>query len=172
MSCEPAQITIRPALESDVPCLLVLMRKLATFERYLPQFAVTERDLRERGFPSKGSAEFYAVIAETAAKTTVGYAVFYLVPFTFDLRPTLLLKELFVCDEHRNLGTATLLLSEVARQARLRRCGLIRWTLLPDNDRAKAMYRKWGGKPDLEWEHWWKEAEPRGACARCGSRAF
>lgn len=32
--------------------------------------------------------------------------------------------------------------------------GRIRWQVLPDNEAAKQLYRRWGGQPDPVWESW------------------
>ena len=51
--------------------------------------------LFERGFSSHRPPEFFAWVAELDG-ALVGYAVIYVIPFTFDLRPTVVLKELFI----------------------------------------------------------------------------
>lgn len=145
---------IRAATPTDVPALLGLMRELAAFERYLEHFAVTEAELQRRGFPATGDPEFGAFVAESPTGGLGGYAVYYLIPFTYDLRPTLVLKELFVRAADRSAGMGMALLEQVNKEARRRGCGQIRWSVLPENDRAKVFYRRWGGGPDAQWEYW------------------
>jgi ribosomal protein S18 acetylase RimI-like enzyme len=156
---------VRAARPADVPALLGLMRELAGFERYLDSFAVTEAELRRRGFPAAGEPEFNAFVAESGDGAVAGYAVSYLIPFTHDLKPTLVLKELFVRPADRSAGLGAALLQQVSAEARRRGCGRIRWAVLPDNDRAKAFYRRWGGTPDAQWEYWQRglPATPAGA---------
>lgn len=149
-----AEVSVRAATPTDVPRLLELMRELAAFERYLPEFAVTPADLLERGFPPNGNPQFSALLVGPNGGVAVGYAAYYLVPFTFDLRPTLVLKELFVAAPHRRTGAGTLLFDAVARDARSRGCGKVQWAVLPDNERAKAFYCKAGGEPESNWELW------------------
>ena len=149
---------VRPASRADVPALLGLMRELAAFERYLDRFAVTESELRRRGFPAGGAAEFHAFVHEDVSGRLNGYAVCYLVPFTYDLRPTLVLKELYVRASRRSAGLGAALLDRVLAEARRLRCGLIRWALLPDNRRAQGFYRRWEGRQDKQWEHWVRKA--------------
>lgn len=148
---------IRAATAADVPELLSLMRELAAFERYLDRFAVTEPELLRRGFPTAGEPEFRALVAEGPAGPLAGYAIYYLIPFTYDLKPTLVLKELFVCASRRSAGLGAALLDRVQVEARRRGCGLIRWAVLPDNDRAKEFYRRWGATLDRQWEYWQRE---------------
>ena len=78
---------VRAATSGDVPALLGLMRELAVFERYLDRFAVTEAELLRRGFPAAGEPEYFAFVAESPTGLA-GYAVYYLIPFTYDLKPS------------------------------------------------------------------------------------
>jgi len=149
--------SVRPACPADVPELLQMMRKLAAFEGYLGDFAVTEADLLQRGFPETGSPEFFAFVATDATGSLSGYAVCYTIPFTYDLRPTLVVKELFVREAYRGKGVGRRLLAEVERAARERGCGLIKWAVLPGNERAERVYRAWGGEPDMQWRYWRRE---------------
>jgi len=160
---------IRKAIASDVPQLLVLMRKLAAFEGYLDRFAVTESDLLERGFndenrPAMSSrhgrhfqhpcrSQFVAWVA-AGSNELQAYALVYSIPFTFDLRPTVVLKELFVDESARGRELGSELFQAVIRYARSIDARLIRWQVLPENDAAKRFYRKLGGEPDLSWENW------------------
>lgn len=141
------------------------MRELAAFERYLESFAVTETELHRRGFPAAGAPEFFALVAEDSAGGLSGYAVYYLIPFTYDLKPTLVLKELFVRTSARAAGVGAALLERLLADALRLRCGRINWAVLPDNDRAKTFYRRWGGQPDHQWEYW-----RRNLTASAGSR--
>lgn len=131
-----------------------MMRELAAFEGYLADFAVTEADLLQRGFPETGSPQFLAFVASDAIGPLVGYAVCYTIPFTYDLKPTLVVKELFVREACRREGIGRGLLREIECAARERGCGLIRWAVLPGNERAERLYRAWGGEPDMQWCYW------------------
>ncbi|MBC7974380.1 MAG: GNAT family N-acetyltransferase, partial [Myxococcales bacterium] len=81
-------------------------------------------------------------------------AVVYAIPFTYDLRPTLVLKELFVAEPTRATGIGRALMTAVLAHARTTGCGRLQWDVLPDNHRAKAFYRRFGGQPDAAWERW------------------
>ncbi len=144
---------IRRAAASDAPRLLSLMRELARFEGYDDRFAVTVEALLERGFSADRPPEFTAWVAELGGELA-GYAVIYVAPFTFDLRPTVVLKELFIKREARarNLGGG--LMTAVIEHARSLNARLIRWQVLPDNVSAKMFYRRYGGAVDAEWESW------------------
>jgi ribosomal protein S18 acetylase RimI-like enzyme len=142
---------IRRAVAADVPQLLVLMRKLAAFEGYLDRFAVTESDLLERGFLSH-KPEFISWVAEQDVPQA--YALAYSIPFTFDLRPTVVLKELFVDEAARGREFGSALFQAVISYARVINARLIRWQVLPSNEAAKRFYRRMGSESDANWESW------------------
>jgi len=144
---------IRLATAADAPRLFDLMRKLAAFEGYAERFAVTVKELHERGFATEQPKEFVAWIAERDGEPS-GYAVAYVVPFTFDLRPTVVVKELFVEACARGDGCGSRLFAAIARFARSIDARLLRWQVLPDNVAAKRFYARVGGRADAAWESW------------------
>jgi len=149
----PGTLVIRTAVAADAGALLPLMKRLAVFEGYAAQFAVTEHDLIERGLGAP-SAQFTAIVAEHAPGRLRGYAVVCVLPFTYDLRPTLILKELFVDDSGRSRGAGAAIMAAVVAHARGLGCGRLKWDVLPGNARAKSFYRRLGGQPDMAWEGW------------------
>jgi len=144
---------IRLATAADADGLLVLMCKLAKFEGYADRFAVTASDLIERGLDEKGANQFTAWIADEGG-VFAGYAVVYTIPFTYDLRPTAVLKELFVDERARNAGLGTQLFAAVSDYARRQNARLLRWQVLPANEAAKGFYRREGCELETEWESW------------------
>jgi ribosomal protein S18 acetylase RimI-like enzyme len=146
--------SVRYANENDAVALLDLMKQLALFEGYAQQFRVTESELLTRSLASENSDQFKAIVAQTQAGELCGYAVVYTVAFTIDLAPTLVLKELFVNQSARGSGVGKGLMRAVIDHARLNHCRLLKWSVLPSNDSAKAFYRLLGGAPDVSWESW------------------
>ncbi|PRC93228.1 GNAT family N-acetyltransferase [Solimicrobium silvestre] len=146
--------SVRLALASDAANLLTLMRELAVFEKYIAQFCVTEADLLERGLRADSARQFTAFLAEASNGQLLGYAVVYPVPFTFDLRPNLVLKELFVRETARGLGVGQALMTTVVAHAKQQGCARLKWDVMPTNTRAKTFYRRIGGVPDSAWENW------------------
>ncbi|HEY1150315.1 MAG TPA: N-acetyltransferase [Pseudoduganella sp.] len=144
-------ITIRPARPQDTPELLAMMRELARFEGYLADFRVTESDLAERAFGAQ--PQCHILVAQTN-EGIGGYAVWLLTPFTYDLRPTVTLKELYVAPKCRGQGAAGALLTKLREEASQHNAGRIQWLVLPDNEAAKRLYRTFGGEEDHYWEHW------------------
>ncbi len=152
---------VRRAQPKDATALLALMRDLAQFEGYISQFCVTENDLLARGLAegsSREPAQFTAFVAETTNKTMAqqlqAYAVVYVIPFTFDLRPTLVLKELFIRKEARGAGLGDALMKLVICYAKSQHCGRIKWEVLANNTRAKRFYASQGGMQNRLWENW------------------
>ena len=145
---------VRLAVAADAEPLLALMRELARFEGYDEFFTVTAADLLARGLAPGAVPQFVAFVAEQADTGLVGYAIVVEQAFTFDLRPTLVLKELYVDAGRRARGIGAALLARVLAHARARGGGRLEWRVLPGNEAAMAFYRRAGGAPDRAWEHW------------------
>jgi GNAT superfamily N-acetyltransferase len=94
------------------------------------------------------------LVAQGDGSGLAGYAVWLVQPFTYDLRPTLILKELFVDTAYRRDGIASRLLARLRCEAERVGAGQVTWLVLPSNDAAKRLYRRFGGAPDPDWEHW------------------
>ena len=142
-------LKIRKAVESDIPGLLPLMRELAEFEKYSNDFAVTEEVLREQGF-RRSPPDFHCLIAEEGS-SLVGLLVYYFVPFTYRVRPNLIIKELYIADRHRSRGIGRQLMKAVAREAQQADCGVIKWWVARWNKRGMEFYKRLGATIDSEW---------------------
>ncbi|MEM7164698.1 MAG: GNAT family N-acetyltransferase [Planctomycetota bacterium] len=146
-------VQVRSFQREDVPQLLELMRGLATFEGYLDKFAVSEQDLVDHGLGA--SPRFTALVAELDGYDGLaGMAVMYEIPWTYDLRPTVVMKELFVREDARDCRVGAALLREVAAHAAHRHSPRVIWTVLQDNDSAQRFYARHGGRADAEWQSW------------------
>ncbi len=147
---------VRAFGEADVPQLLQLMRALAAFEGYLDDFTVSEADLIDFGLSA--APRFEALVAANdgtdAAPRLLGMCVLYQTPWTYDMKPKLVMKELFVDEAARGRGVGQALLS--AAQARAQELGAsaLIWTVLKGNAAAEAFYAGNGGKPDPLWNNW------------------
>ena len=142
-------LEIRKAVESDIPTLLPLMRELAEFEKYSNDFAITEEVLREQGF-RRSPPDFHCLIAEEGA-TLVGFLVYYLVPFTYRAKPNLIVKELYIADQHRSKGIGKQLMKAVAREAERAGCGVIKWWVARWNERGMEFYKRLGATTNNDW---------------------
>lgn len=144
-------LSVRPFDHRDVPKVLELMRGLAVFEGYIDRFAVTEQDLIDHGLCD--TPRFGVLVAELDGRV-IGIAVHYAIPWTYDLKPTVVLKELFVEDGARSSGAGAALIAALKRHAAAIGAPRINWTVLAANEPAKRFYRRQGGSPDEVWEPW------------------
>jgi GNAT superfamily N-acetyltransferase len=141
---------IRPAYRKDSSQLLQLMRGLAKFEGYIDKFLVNEEELLERGFSDDCPPEFQAIVADTDGQL-IGMLVYYFIPFTFDLRPTLFIKEFFVVRSARGEGIGDALFTATRNVAVEHGCGRIKWDVLSDNAGAQRFYSRQGARHDAKW---------------------
>lgn len=145
-------VTVRDFQAADIPALLSLMRALALFEGYDQHFAVTADDLFTHGLGP--DPLFGAKVAVSAAGDLVGMAVHHTIRWTYDRRPTLVLKELYVSEDWRGLGVGQALMQAVASYACTIGAPRLHWLVLPDNQAAMRFYRSLGGQPEAGWQSW------------------
>lgn len=143
---------IREARIQDVPVLLSLMTELAQFEGYAEDFAVTESWLTQK--IKQGNSDNFGVFLLESDQSVCGYASLYQIDFTYTLKPTLVLKELYLQPEARHSGGGKLLFDRLVQYGSEIGARKLTWQVLPDNDRAKSFYRKNKGQPDTNWEIW------------------
>lgn len=139
---------VRPARPEDVSSLIQHMRALAEFEEYLDEFQVDEKALLARAFGDRPECHIFVVEGRAGI---AGYAVGLTIPFTYDLRPTVVLKELFVAAEYRGNGFGAALLRRVAAWTLSIGGARLKWDVMVGNRRAEAFYRGFGGGPDPKW---------------------
>jgi GNAT superfamily N-acetyltransferase len=135
-----------------VPALLELMRRLAEFEHYDADFAVTAETLLVQGF-ERQPPDFVALVAEdtNAPGALLGMLVYYIIPFTFRARPTLFIKELYVAESGRGQGIGEALMRAAAGEALALGCATIKWQVAEWNTRGRAFYERLGATADDTW---------------------
>lgn len=133
------------------------MRGLAVFEGYDEEFRVTVDDLILHGLGP--SPRFGAFVADDGRGLLLGVAVHYVIPWTYDLRPTLVLKELFVEADGRRQGVGKALMEAVFSEAERIGAPRVQWQVLADNESAKAFYRGLGAAMDAKWHPWGIQVE-------------
>lgn len=144
-------LEIRPFERRDVADVLALMRGLAGFEGYIDDFRVTEADLVEHGF---GSSPRFGVFVAVLAGKVAGIAVHYQIPWTYDLKPIVVLKELFVAEEARGSGMGEALFQRLVAHAKDIGASKLGWTVLDGNEGAIRFYERQGGTADMVWRPW------------------
>ena len=143
---------VRIMTPSDIPQFRRMMATHSAFEG-MPDMALTEADLHARAFGQ--NPEYGCFVGDVGgARGLAGFASHYDIPFKNDRRPTLVLKNLWIDPDYRGSGLARRLMIAVAKRAIAGGYGRIRWSVLPENDRAIAFYRGLGAKPDAKWVPW------------------
>ena len=148
----PSPIRIRPAVRTDVPLILSLIRELAEYERdpgaVVATEALLERHLFGEGLGRGPVAE--CVIGEVDGEPQ-GFALFFHNFSTWLGRPGLYLEDLFVRPAARGRGLGKALLSHLAALAVERGCGRFEWWVLDWNEPAIGFYKSMGAVPMSEW---------------------
>jgi GNAT superfamily N-acetyltransferase len=141
-------MTIRPAVEADVPLIVRLIKGLAEYEKLQDQAVATEDAIRDSLFGARRFAE--VVIAEDES-ASVGFALFFHNYSTFLGKPGLYLEDLFVVPEARGKGVGKALLLHLKELAIARGCGRMEWSVLDWNAPAIGFYKKLGALVLDDW---------------------
>ena len=138
---------IREAQITDCERVLELMQELAVFEGYIRKFRVDLSDLRQHLFEQHS----IGVLVATVDKRIEGILVYFFQPFTYDLCPWLVIKELYVSSPHRSLGLGNRLLNHVKEVGVENKCTKIKWEVLTENLEAQRFYYRNGAKLESDW---------------------
>ena len=141
-------ITIRPAVEADVPVILQFIRDLAKYEHLEHEVVANEGLLREGLFGSRPYAE---VVLASLNGEPVGFALFFHNFSTFLGRPGIYLEDLYVRPEARGHGVGRQVLTWLAATAVSRGCGRLEWAVLDWNEPSIRFYRNLGAVPLDDW---------------------
>ncbi len=141
-------ITIRTAVEDDLPLILELIQGLAEYERLRDQCVATEEKLRATLFGERPAAE---VLIASLDDVPSGFALFFHSYSTFLAQRGIFLEDLFVRPEIRGMGVGRSLLAALARLAIERDCGRLEWNVLDWNESAISFYTSLGAVPMEEW---------------------
>ena len=139
---------IRPAVSTDLPAIIRLIRALADYEKLAHEVVLDEKVLGEHLF---GPRPFAEVLLAEEEGAVVGFALFFHNFSTFLGKPGIYLEDLFVAPERRGQGIGKALLAELARMAVERGCGRLEWAVLNWNEPSIRFYRALGAKPMDEW---------------------
>lgn len=145
------KVIIREMKEQDIPELLRLMEAIVLFEGDT-DFSLSESDLLSRGFGA--NPQFGAIVADAGNGKLVGIAVHYTVPFMHNLKPSLMLKWLYVDINQRGKNIGKRLLKGLAQYALNNGYKKFNWLVLANNINAQKFYQSLGAKPDDKWIRW------------------
>ncbi len=143
-----AQISIRPAVQEDVPTILQFIRELGEYEKLAHEVVATEADLRRTLFEEPRCAEVLIGEVDGVAQ---GLALFFHNYSTFLGKPGIYLEDLYVCQQARGVGLGLALLAELAGLAERRGCARLEWSVLDWNEPAIEFYRARGAASMDGW---------------------
>jgi GNAT superfamily N-acetyltransferase len=141
-------LRLRPAVASDVPLLLRLIRELAAYEREPEAVVATEESLLRDGFGPEPL--FRATLADWNG-APAGFALWFFNYSTWLGKPGLYLEDLFVRPELRGKGIGKALLCELAAVALREGCGRFQWQVLDWNEPSIRFYEGLGAKRMQQW---------------------
>ena len=145
---ESGKLTIRSAVESDIPLILLFINELAEYEKLLHQVKVTEELLRESLF---GAKRFVEVLIAEYNGEPAGQALFFHNFSTFIGRTGIYLEDLYVRPHLRGNGIGKALLQSLINIAKERNCGRVEWAVLDWNKPSINFYKSIGANPMNEW---------------------
>jgi GNAT superfamily N-acetyltransferase len=143
-------VTIRAAVEADVPQILAFIRALAAYEREPDAVIATEAGLLRDGF---GPNPYYSCLIAEHDSNPAGFALYFYNYSTWLGRPGIYLEDLFVLPEYRGLGIGKALLKRVAAIAVEKDCRRLQWEVLDWNTPAIDFYRAMGAEFFDEWRN-------------------
>jgi GNAT superfamily N-acetyltransferase len=140
-------ITVRHAVQADVPLILNLIQKKAEFDTEIGSFCgalcATEELLNKTLF---NDAPFAKVLFAEVASNAVGFASYYFRYSSFKAQPSLWLDDLYVENAMRSQGVGKALMAKLIEIAQTQNCSHLAWNAWKDNDRAVSFYHRIGGK--------------------------
>lgn len=140
-------VTIRPAVRSDCPRLLELIRELAEYERAPDEVEVTPEHFEESGFGV--CPVWWAFVAEINDKI-VGFALYYIRYSTWKGQ-RLYLEDIIVTQECRRLGIGKMLFDAVLHDAKKKNLNGALWQVLEWNEPAIKFYNQYSPSFNQEW---------------------
>jgi GNAT superfamily N-acetyltransferase len=142
-------LKVRPAVSSDVPDILALVRELAEYEKAPHAVSATEADLLRDGF-GVDPPRYRCLMASWNAQVA-GFALYFNNYSTWQGRWGLYLEDLFVRPALRGKGIGRALFAELARIAVREGCGRFQWQVLDWNAPAIGFYERLGASRLSEW---------------------
>ncbi len=141
-------IRIVPAVESDTPVILEMIRGLAEYEKLDHLVVATVDKLRDSLFGLRPAAE---VLLGYLGDECAGMALFFPNYSTFLAQPGLFLEDLYVKPDLRGKGVGYALLARLAEIAVARTYGRLEWDVLDWNEPSIGFYKALGAAPMDEW---------------------
>jgi GNAT superfamily N-acetyltransferase len=140
---------ISTVAEADLPELLPLMRGYCDFYEVDPSDAELLALARELiASPDRDGLQ---LIARDESGRAVGFATIFWTWSTLSASRIAVMNDLFVSPDARGGGTADALIEACAERARERGATSLDWQTARDNERARRVYDRVGGRADDRW---------------------
>lgn len=143
-----SKITVRKAVQQDVDAVLQLMKALAEFEGYHEAFAVTRDNLIEL---IDNAHQQVGILVAIQHSQVVGILVYFYQPFTYDLTPWMVIKELYVASSARGVGAGEALFANAVSICKEVGGSKLKWEVLAKNTTAQLFYKRMGAVHDKDW---------------------
>jgi GNAT superfamily N-acetyltransferase len=140
-------ITIRKAIQADIPDIIALVKELALFEKAPEEVTVTAEDYLQNGF--KENRLFDCNLAYFDGELA-GFSLWYF-RFSTWKGKRLYLEDLYVREQFRGKGIGKILLNQVIDEAKVTQCSGLMWQVLEWNEPAIKFYKKYNAQLDGEW---------------------
>jgi GNAT superfamily N-acetyltransferase len=140
---------IATVTEADLPELLPLMRGYCDFYEVTP--SDDELLAFSRELLASPELDGVQLIARDEASRAVGFATILWTWSTLSTSRIAVMNDLFVSADARGGGTADALIAACAERARERGATSLDWQTARDNERARKVYDRGGGRADDRW---------------------
>jgi GNAT superfamily N-acetyltransferase len=140
---------IATVTEPDLPELLPLMRGYCDFYEVNP--SDDELLAMSRELLASPELDGVQLIARDEAGRAVGFATIFWTWSTLSASRIAVMNDLFVSADARGAGTADALIAACAERARAHGATSLDWQTARDNERARKVYDRVGGRADDRW---------------------
>jgi ribosomal protein S18 acetylase RimI-like enzyme len=147
------ELLVREATVHDIDSVLPLMQGLAAFEGYSEQFKVNRNSLEQ--LIEHNTQAGVLLAAEDSGEVPycgAGMLVYFYQPFTYALKPWMVIKELFVVAKCRGRGVGEALFNAAQAHCIARGGSKIKWEVLVENQSAQRFYKRLGGQTESRWQ--------------------
>ena len=141
------QITIRPAVTTDVPAMLGLVQELALYEKAPQEVTVTLEEMTAAGF---GPGAVWKAFVSIVDGKLVGMSLFFTKYSTWKGK-CMYIDDIVVTESMRGAGIGKLLFEETVAEAKRTHMRRLEWQVLEWNTPAINFYNKFSAVLDPEW---------------------
>jgi GNAT superfamily N-acetyltransferase len=140
---------IATVTEADLPELLPLMRGYCDFYEVNP--SDDELLAMSRELLASPELDGVQLIARDEEGRAVGFATIFWTWSTLSASRIAVMNDLFVSADARGAGTADALIAACVERARAHGATSLDWQTARDNERARKVYDRVGGRADDRW---------------------